>query len=132
MPRPNINVNAITFNPQDAVPFTEPLVRQYVQSAEAKTWQENIDRLISEARAKKSEIRFEDVIEDPLLKQISSDDQKAIRFICNNTGTSTFDKELEKAQKLLQGPNAEANLHWFLHYFLVQRLLGVPQLNIYI
>lgn len=72
------------------------------------------------------------MIEDPLLKQISSDDQKAIRFICNNTGTSTFDKELEKAQKLLQGPNAEANLNWFLHYFLVQRLLGVPQLNIYI
>jgi hypothetical protein len=101
LPRPNINVNAMTFNPQDVVPFAEPFVRQYVQSAEAKTWQENIDRLISEARAKKSEIRFEDVIEDPLLKQISSDDQKAIRFICNNTGTSTFDKELEKAQKLL-------------------------------
>lgn len=24
------------------------------------------------------------------------------------------------------------SLNWFLHYFLVQRLLGVPQLNIYI
>ncbi len=33
---------------------------------------------------------------------------------------------------MLQGPNSEANLNWFLHYFLIQRLLTVPQLNIYI
>ena len=96
--RPNINVNALTFNPTEmSVSFVEPISKQLQQSVEVKAWQDNIDRIINDAKARRVEIRFEDLIEDPLLKQISSDDQKAIRFICNNTGTSTFDKELEKA-----------------------------------
>jgi hypothetical protein len=62
-----------------------------VQSAEVQAWQENIDRKIQDAKTKRVEIQFEDLIEDPLLKQISSEAQKEIRFIMNNTGTSTFD-----------------------------------------
>ena len=56
-----------------------------------QAWQENIDRKIQDAKTKRVEIQFEDLIEDPLLKQISSEAQKEIRFIMNNTGTSTFD-----------------------------------------
>lgn len=121
----------MTFNPTEVQPFEAP-TKQYTQPIEVQAWQENIDRKINDAKAKRIEIRFEDLIEDPLLKQISPDAQKEIRFICNNTGTSTFDSQLEKAQNLLQGVNAEINLNWFLHYFLIQRLLTVPQLNIYI
>lgn len=72
------------------------------------------------------------MIEDHLIKPITQEAQKEIRFICNNTGVSTFDEQLKKAQNLLQGQNAETILNWFLNYFLVQRLAGVPQLNIYV
>ena len=77
-------------------PF-DPPTKSYTQPIEVQTWQENIDRKITDAKAKRTEVRFEDLIEDPLLKQISPDAQKEIRFICNNTGTSTFDDQLKKA-----------------------------------
>lgn len=57
----------MTFNPTEVQPFEAP-TKQYTQPIEVQAWQENIDRKINDAKAKRIEIRFEDLIEDPLLK----------------------------------------------------------------
>jgi hypothetical protein len=53
-------------------------------------WQEHIDKIISEAKKNnRAEIPIAELIEDPCLLATPPENQKDIRFICNNTGKET-------------------------------------------
>lgn len=92
--KPIINMDAVAFNPNanEVVVFSPDYQsgKESRQSAEVASWQENIDRILNEAKKSgKNEIPISELIEDPNLVTIQTDYQKDIRFICNNTGRET-------------------------------------------
>lgn len=105
-------MDAVAFNPNanEVVVFSPDYQsgKESRQSAEVASWQENIDRILNEAKKSgKNEIPISELIEDPNLVLIQTDYQKDIRFICNNTGRETSSQRLEEANKLLYGPNPD-------------------------
>lgn len=75
--------------------------KEQKQNAEVATWQENIDRIISEAKkSNRTEIPIAELIEDPCLVATLPDYAKDIRFICNNTGKETQHQRLDEANRL--------------------------------
>ena len=58
--------------------------------ADVAAWQDSIDRIISEAKKNsRTEIPISELIEDPCLLPTPNENQKDIRFICNNSGKET-------------------------------------------
>ncbi len=72
-PKPIINMDAIAFNPNivsEAAIFSPDYQsgKEMRQSAEVAAWQENIDKIISEAKKNgRTEIPIAELIEDPCL-----------------------------------------------------------------
>ncbi len=120
--KPVININAKMFRPTEAVAPEIVFAVEQQPNAEHLAWQEVIDKKISEAKIQKTKIRLEDLIEDHLLQLPNQESQEHIKFICNNTGKSNLKQKMEELKSLIQGPSAELNLNWFLHYILTKRI----------